>query len=405
MRFIEGMREAADAVGHNKLRTILSLLGMIIGTASVVAIMAAGAMMSHEFIDQADAIGARLIVVYSNWEIGDYQSRRIFMQNRDVDAMRDLEKDALFVRLLEDQRMAVRGSVTKSVSVRGVDPGYWELWPREFKSGRATDETDEATLAKRCVLTEDYADAFFPDGNALGSTLTIGSFDYTVVGITKKTEKESLMNDGSDSQTMFIPYICMERTYNWGWFGSPRVFELMVRAESVERVPSTAESIESYLNRMYGTVDGKCRFKVEQIEGALKAIRTIFAAVTAVVAFIAGISLFVSGIGIMNVMLVAVSERTREIGIRKAIGARASDIMNQFLTESLFICLAGGFVGVALGTLIARAISAIAKWSYVMPAWAPLTALAVSACIGLVFGLVPARNAAALDPVTALTKE
>lgn len=405
MSFIEGMREAADAVGHNKLRTILSLLGMIIGTASVVAIMAAGAMMSHEFIDQADAIGARLIVVYNNWELGDYQAREIYMQNRDIDAMRDLEPGADFVRLLSDNRMAVKGSVTKSVSVRGVDPAYWEMWPREFASGRPTDANDEALLAKRCVLTDDYASAFFPNGNALGSTLTIGTFDYTVIGVTKKSEKEALMSDGSDRETVFIPYASMERTYDWRWIGSPRVFELMVRAESVAKVPATAQSIEAYLNRMYGTIDGKCRFKVEQIEGALNAIRTIFSAITAVVAFIAGISLFVSGIGIMNVMLVAVSERTREIGIRKAIGAKASDIMSQFLTESLFICLAGGLIGIALGTLIARAISALSKWSYVMPGWAPVIALAVSAGIGLVFGLMPAKNAAALDPVTALTKE
>jgi putative ABC transport system permease protein len=156
---------------------------------------------------------------------------------------------------------------------------------------------------------------------------------------------------------------------------------------------------------MYGLVDGKCRFKVEAIEGALNAIRTIFAAVTAIVAFIAGISLLVSGIGIMNVMLVAVSERTREIGVRKAIGARSSDIMTQFLMESLFICLSGGGAGIALGMVMARVVSALSKWDYLMPVQAPLIALAVSACVGLFFGLAPARNAAALDPVVALTKE
>lgn len=405
MRFLEGITEAADAVSHNKLRTILSLLGMIIGTASVVAVMAAGAMMSHEFIDQADAIGARLIVVYNNWELSDYQTRRVFMSNRDVDALRKQEKDALFVRVLQDNRQAVRGNVSRSVRVQGVDDGYWELWPRPFSAGRAIDKNDGDSLAKVCVLTEDYAKAFFPDGNALGSTLTVGSFDYLVVGITSIPKKEGLMNDGTKTETVFIPYSCLERTTDWSWCGSPRVFELMVRAGSVARVSSTAAGIEAYLTRMYGTVDEKCRFKVEAIEGALKAIRTIFAAVTAIVAFIAGISLFVSGIGIMNVMLVAVSERTREIGIRKAIGARSSDIMAQFLTESLFICLAGGLMGVVFGMGIARIIAMVAKWSYVMPAGAPAIALLVSACIGLFFGLAPAKNAAALDPVTALTKE
>jgi ABC-type antimicrobial peptide transport system permease subunit len=405
MRAVDSLREAADAVGHNKLRTVLSLLGMIIGTASVVAVMAAGAMMRHEFIDQADAIGARLIVVYNNWEVNDWQARRVFMQNRDVDAMRDLCPDARFSRLLQNDAKAVRGAVTKSVGVIGVDPSYWSLWPRPFAAGRVLGEDDERRMAKVCVLTEDYAAAFFPDGDALGNTLTVGAFDYLVVGVTRKPAKESLMNDGTDRETVFIPYIAAERTFNWTWFGGPRVFQVMVQAASVTRVPETANAIEKYLTRMYGTVDGKCRFKVDQVEGALKAVRTIFATVTAVVSFIAGISLLVSGIGIMNVMLVAVSERTREIGVRKAIGARASDIMGQFLVEALFICLLGGLMGVILGMGIARVISVFAKWQFVMPLYAPTVALGVSAAIGLVFGLVPARNAAALDPVTALTKE
>jgi putative ABC transport system permease protein len=144
---------------------------------------------------------------------------------------------------------------------------------------------------------------------------------------------------------------------------------------------------------------------VEQIEGALKAVRTIFSAVTAIVAFIAGISLLVSGIGIMNVMLVAVSERTREIGVRKALGARRVDILSQFLIEALFICLLGGLCGVALGMGIARVIAVVAKWQYAMPFGAPAVALGVSAAIGVGFGLAPARSAAALDPVSALTKE
>lgn len=405
MRVFEGITEAADAVSHNKLRTFLSLLGMIIGTASVVAVMSAGAMMSHKFIDQADSIGARLIVVYNNWELNDYTASRVYMSNRDVDAMRARNPGALFVRVNDERRTAVRGNVTQKVRIVGVDPGYFDIWPRTFISGRKVTQADEDSLAKVCILTEDYAAAFFPDGKALGSTLTIGSFDYLVVGIAALGDSGSLMSDGTNRETVFFPYSALERTIDWSWTGSPKVFELMVRAGSLDRVNATATNIESYLTRIYGTVDGQCRFKVEKIDGALTAIRTIFAAVTAVVAFIAGISLFVSGIGIMNVMLVAVAERTHEIGIRKAIGAHSSDIMMQFLTESLFICLSGGAIGIALGTGIARVISAITKWPFVMPVGAPVTALLVSAAVGIFFGLMPARNAAALDPVIALTKE
>jgi putative ABC transport system permease protein len=144
---------------------------------------------------------------------------------------------------------------------------------------------------------------------------------------------------------------------------------------------------------------------VEAIEGAVKAIKTIFAAVTAVVAFIAGISLLVSGIGIMNVMLVAVAERTREIGVRKAVGARGSDILAQFLSESLIICLIGGVVGVILGAAVAKLVSLALRWGFVMPWSAPLAALGVSAAVGIFFGLMPAMGAAKLQPVVALAKE
>jgi ABC-type antimicrobial peptide transport system permease subunit len=366
--------------------------------------MAAGSMMSREFLDKADSIGARFIAVYNNWEIADWQAQQMYMSNRDVDALRGRLKDATFVRLLQNNFQAIRGGVSKSVRVRGIDPEYWELWPHTFLFGRPTDANDESSLAKVCVITEDYAAAFFPDGNAVGSTITIGSFDYLVIGITS-TEARGLMNDGSNREMVFVPYIALERVMDWSWCGSPRVYELWVRAPSVARVGETTSSIEDYLNRMYGTVEGKCRFKIEAIEGALKAVRAIFAAVSSIVAFIAGISLFVSGIGIMNVMLVAVAERTREIGIRKAIGAKSADIMAQFLMESLFICLLGGIIGITLGFGIAKIVSLVAKWSFVMPFYAPVTALLVSAGVGLVFGLAPAQGAAKLDPLVALTKE
>lgn len=402
---MEGIREAADSIRHNKLRTFLSLLGMIIGTASVVAVIAAGAMMSHEFIDQADSVGARLIVVYNNWELSDYMARPIYMSNKDVEVLRSKNRGALFVRTNSERYKITKGTVSEQGRVYGVDPDYWKMWPRELLSGRTLDQSDEDTLAKVCVLTEDYAAKFFPKGDALGSTITAGRFDYTVVGVLKQPEKEALLSDGANRSTVFLSYSVLERTIDWTWFGSPKVFEVMVRASSVDAVPATAKNIEEYLNLTYGKVNDKCRFRIEVIESALKMIRTIFSAVTGVIAFIAGISLLVSGIGIMNVMLMAVTERTREIGIRKAIGARSSDILGQFLIESLFLCLTGGVIGIVLGIIITHIVSLASKWQYVMPPHAVIIAVLVSAGVGLFFGITPAKNASALDPVTALSRE
>lgn len=405
MTIMEGINEAVDSIRHNKLRTFLSLLGMIIGTASVVAVIASGAMMSHEFIDQADSVGARLIVVYNNWELDDYLARTMYMTNKDVEALRLKVPDALFVRTNSEQYKITKGTVSEEGRIYGVDPDYWEMWPRELLAGRALNQNDEDTLAKVCVLTEDYATKFFPKGDALGSTLTIGRFDYTVVGVLEDPEKEALLSDGATRNTVFLSYTVLEKTVDWTWFGSPKVFELMIRASSVDAVSKTAATVEDYLNLTYGKVNDQCRFKIEVIESALKMIRTIFSAVTGVIAFIAGISLLVSGIGIMNVMLMAVSERTREIGIRKAIGARSSDILSQFLIESLFLCLTGGIIGIVLGIGITQIVSLVSKWAYVMPPEAIAIAVFVSASVGLFFGIAPAKSAAALDPITALARE
>jgi putative ABC transport system permease protein len=405
MRIAEALAEALEAMRHNRLRTFLSLLGMVIGTASVVAVISSAARMKRECIDQADSVGARLIVVYRNSSVQDRQSRPVNMSNADVEAMRALCPRADFARVIDVMRTAVRGAVSRESKVVGVDSSYWRIWPKPQGSGRVLDAADEEKSAKVAILTADLAAAFFPDGDALGASLHIGSFDYTVVGILPLPVKEALMNDGTDRETIFLPYTSMERTFDWSWYGGPRVFEIMIRSASVDQVKDDSQAIESYLRRVYGEVDGKCRFNVEVIESVLKVIRRIFSAVSLVIAFLAGVSLLVSGIGIMNVMLVAVSERTREIGVRKALGARPADILAQFLIESLFVCLAGGAAGLILGSLGAWAVSKALHWGFVIPLTAPLAAFGVSAAIGIFFGLQPALGASRLEPVAALAAE
>jgi putative ABC transport system permease protein len=213
------------------------------------------------------------------------------------------------------------------------------------------------------------------------------------------------VDDGSDDDTAFVPWEVLADLTPWDIYGGPRVMRIYLKVHDLADLDFTASQVGQYLSTKYGTIDGQARFTVRKAEDSINTTNRVFDVITTVITLIAGISLVVGGIGIMNIMLITVTERTREIGIRKALGAKRRDILAQFLIESIIICMIGGGIGILLGIAITLLVSVVQAWQYLLP-WSSIgIGLAVSITIGLFFGIYPALKASRLDPVVALTKE
>jgi putative ABC transport system permease protein len=403
----EGFRESWDTISHNKLRTLLTMLGMNIGVAAVIAIMAGGLMARTAIMSGVESIGAALLWITPNYSAYDHSRDRLYLKPTDLDDMRSLVENAVFSPLLRSNQPVSRGGFEDPNRIYGVVPAYNAIWQREVAVGRFISEEDVAAKRKVAVLGRDAARVFFSalrPGDVIGHTIRIGAQVFTVVGILTPRER-SFVSDGSDNETIYVPYPALESVMSWDRFGGPRVLSLDIQVNDVSNLDYTVTVLERFLLARYGRIGEEPRFIVHKAEENIDTFNRIFSIISTVISLIAGVSLLVSGIGIMNIMLVTVTERTKEIGIRKAIGAKRADIMIQFLIEAVSICLIGGGIGILLGVGIAFAVAAVQGWHYLMPLYAIAMGIGVSVVIGLFFGIYPAMKASRLDPVVALTKE
>jgi putative ABC transport system permease protein len=290
-------------------------------------------------------------------------------------------------------------------SLYGVRADYRKLWNITVQQGRFLTVQDAQKRSKVIVLGSNTARLFFPDtANPVDEAVTLGGQSFIVVGVLAPRER-SAIGDGSDDDTSYIPYDTYTNFYNWTRYGGVRVLSVFFKVSNIAELDPAVFKLEQYLLTQYGHVDSQPRFLVKKAEENVNTFNKIFDIITTVISLIAAISLVVGGIGIMNIMLVAVTERTKEIGIRKAIGAKRMDILSQFLVEAVIICLIGGGVGIIFGLAVAYTVAAIQSWAYVFPLVGLALGLGVSVAIGLFFGIYPAMKASRLDPVVALTKE
>lgn len=406
MIFSEGFRESWDMIRHNKLRTFLTMLGMNIGVAAVIAVMATGLMARQAVMSGIESIGTNLIWVRPNTgAYGDALSSVVYMRPSDLTALENQLPDTWTSPLLRGTAsMSYRG-YQDIATIYGVWPTYERLWNVPVAEGRFITERDITERNKVIVLGSNTAKLFFPDNpNPVGQAVTLGSQSFTVVGVLASRERSAL-SDGSDDDTSYVPYETYENMYDFSSYGGVRVLLLFFKVKDIANLDDTALHIKQYLYAQYGDYKNQPRFSVNKAEENVNTFNKVFEIITLVISLIAGISLLVGGIGIMNIMLVSVSERTHEIGIRKAIGAKRSDILVQFLVEAIIICLIGGGIGIIFGMIVAYIVAALQHWAYVFPLLGLTLGLCVSVTIGLFFGIYPAYKAARLDPVVALSKE
>ena len=397
-QFREAFRMSVQAMLSHKLRSLLTMLGIIIGIASVVSVVALGNGSQQKIIADINAMGTNTIDVMRGSGFGDRRAGRI--RTLTVADAEILGKQSYIANVTPNTTNTgdlVYRNNTLSAMLNGVGEQYFEVKALAMAQGRFFDHDDVRATASYVVIDHNtYNQLFRPGENALGAVILFRQKPLKIIGVLK--DQERTFGPGSSSLNIYAPYTTVMRRITGAKFISSitvkvndQVMPLMAEKKLTELLIARHKKQDFY------TINtDSIRKTVESTTGTLKLL----------ISGIAVISLVVGGIGVMNIMLVSVTERTREIGLRMAVGARQRNIMEQFLIEAVLICLVGGFLGVALSRLFGMAFTmVVSNFPMVYSTWAMVIALACSSAIGIIFGFIPARNAAQLNPIDALARE
>ena len=396
MRVAEAFRVAVTALRANRLRSLLTMLGVIIGVAAVVVLVAIGSGAKQEVEDQVNGLGANLVIlVPGQLEFGSAPTRSR-LELADADRLgRALDQpDGVAVTLASGETVRA-GSNSAFSTVNGTNAAVPRVFVRPVARGSYLRESDVDTRRRVAVIGPELASVLFDDGaDPLGRNVTVGGVRFRVIGVFESVGGAF----GSNRDTeVHIPVTTAQRL-----FGDERVDALAVKAPSTEAIDRVSDTSLAYLADRYPGEE----FSAVTQDQILGTVGRILGLLTTVLAAIAAISLLVGGVGVSNIMLVSVRERTREIGLRKAVGARTRDITLQFLIEAVLLTTIGGVLGIVIGVGSSLGLSAaIDQLPAVVTWWSPALAFGVSAAVGVFFGVVPARRAGKLDPVVALRTE
>lgn len=397
---------ALRALANNKLRAFLTMLGIIIGIASVIAMLAIGQGSKRSIQQQISEMGSNMIMIHPGAEMrGGVRQDPSAMQTLKLENYEKLSEECTYLSGISpnvsSSGQLVAGSNNYPSSVSGVSIDYLNIRQLSVEQGEMFSENDIRTAAKVCVIGKTIVDNLFPDGSdPIGKVIRCNQIPMRVVGVLKSKGYNSMGQDQDD--VVLAPYTTvmkrlLAQTYLGGIFASALTEDMT--EEAVEEITS----ILRREHKLKATDDDDFTIRTQQELSSM--LNTTTDLMTTLLACIAGISLVVGGIGIMNIMYVSVTERTREIGLRMSVGARGVDILSQFLIEAILISITGGVIGVIIGCGASFMIKSIAHWPVFIQPWSVLLSFAVCTITGVFFGWYPAKKAADLDPIDAIRYE
>ena len=400
MKFTEGLRESASVIGGNKIRSFLTILGINFGVGCLIAISVIGLAFRDSVGSEIGRYGTTMLWVQVDWRSYNTNEPRTMLDGRDIkffqQTLPGLKSSGT---LFSDNYTASYKGESAVIEVLGAAPGHFDMFDINITKGRQYYDQDVFLRKRVCVLRPDIANRLFKEEDPIGKTIRLSEKNFKVIGLTDRVSN-MFLSDGTDNNTIFIPdYLVGSKI----WGGSfMKYWVYLLKFEKIENLDIAEERMNSYLEKKYGLLRDKPRFRIERLDSFVGMVDKILNIITTLVTVIAAISIVVGGLGIMNIMLVAVTERTREIGIRMAVGATRSDIVIQFVIEAIVLCLIGGGTGIIFGSALAAVVCNILNWKFLLSLLIVLGALAISTIIGLVFGIYPAWKASRLMPVEAL---
>lgn len=397
---------ALKALGNNRFRCFLTMLGIIIGVAAVITMLAVGQGSKRSIQAQISEMGSNMIMIHPGGERrGGVRLSSEDMESLKTEDLEDIRSQAVFVTyvspVVNSSGQAVYGANNTPTTIYGVNRDYLEIRRYRVENGDLFSDRDIQTAAKVCLVGKSVSDELFPDGqNPVGKVIRFGTIPMRVIGVLESKGYNSMGMDQDD--LIIAPYTTVQKRI----LAITHLQEIVCSALAEEYTDRAIDEITDVIrvnHRLRDTDEDDFSIRSQQELSSMMTSTTDM--MTVLLAAVAGISLLVGGIGIMNIMYVSVTERTREIGLRMSIGAKGRDIMAQFLIESILISVTGGIIGVVLGVGAALLVNILASYPVYVQSWSVLLSFAVCTVTGVFFGWYPARKAARLDPIDAIRYE
>ncbi len=400
---------ALSQIWANKVRAMLTTLGIVIGVASVTLVIAAVTGLEQTVLGEIQQFGTNNLYAFPDRPDEGPQSelpfRVVNFKQEEFDGLRERAPSLEAYSLVTNLRLSVRnGDEEVAALITGIEPGWHQVENRSVIMGRPFNLVDQEQARAVCLIDEQTRDELALDSEPVGQDVIMGGRRFRIVGVVE-AQRQLSFGGGPPETSVYVPLNTLLKIEDTPW----NFMYLVARAKSPEVVEEAEGEIRFFLRNQRKLQPGDLdTFRIERIEAALEQIGNVSSVIKVVAGGLVGISLLVGGIGIMNIMLVSVSERTREIGLRKAVGARPGVILIQFLIEAVMLCLVGGLIGLAIGqagTMALASIEAANLPEAAIPVWAIVLSFGFSAGVGLIFGMFPAIKASRLDPIVALRHE